>query len=62
MNLHKIRAKMVEHGHTQKVLQELLKLSPFGFRLKLSGKTEFKASEIKKIADFYNISVEYFFT
>ncbi|MFN1775290.1 helix-turn-helix domain-containing protein [Clostridioides difficile] len=42
-------------------MADILGLSSYGFRLKLKGKNEFKASEIKKISKLYNVSADYFF-
>ncbi|WP_330572751.1 helix-turn-helix domain-containing protein, partial [Clostridioides difficile] len=53
---------MKENRHTQKNVADILGLSSYGFRLKLKGKNEFKASEIKKISKLYNVSADYFFS
>ena len=62
MNVNKLKGLMAECGHNQKDVSEYLGISTYGFRLKMNGTHEFKASEIKKLADFYNVSVDYFFS
>ncbi len=56
-----IKALMAEQGHTQKDLRELLKLSDYGLRLKLKGRTQFKPTELKLIAELYGVTIDYFF-
>lgn len=53
---------MAENKHTQKFIADKLGLSLYGLRLKLSNKNEFKANELKKIADIYGVSIDYFFS
>ncbi|HBF7176542.1 helix-turn-helix domain-containing protein [Clostridioides difficile] len=61
MYLNRLEGLMKENRHTQKNVADILGLSSYGFRLKLKGKNEFKASEIKKISKLYNVSADYFF-
>lgn len=62
MYLNRLEGLMKENRHTQKNVADILGLSSYGFRLKLKGKNEFKASEIKKISKLYNVSADYFFS
>lgn len=61
MNVNKLKGLMGEHGHRQKDICLLLDISPQGLRLKMNGVHEFKASEVKSLADFYDVPVDYFF-
>ena len=61
MNVNKLRGLMGEYGHKQKDICEVLGLTPQGLRLKMNGTHEFKASEIKSLADFYKVPTDYFF-
>lgn len=62
MNGNKIRGLMAEHRHTQEFVSECLEITPFTFRQKLSGITEFKASELLKLSKMYNVPIDYFFS
>lgn len=62
MYLNRLEGLMKENRHTKKNVADILGLSSYGFRLKLKGKNEFKASEIKKISKLYNVSADYFFS
>ena len=62
MYVNRLLGLMREHGHTQNFIAEKLGISPYGLRLKLKGSSQFKANEIKILADLYNISVDYFFS
>lgn len=62
MYINRLKGLMKENQHTQKFVADLLGLSLFGFRLKLNGKNEFKANEIKKLAELYEVSTDYFFS
>ncbi len=62
MNTNKIKGLMAEYGHTQTFVAKYLNLSYNGFSKKLNNQNEFKASEIKKLADLYNVKVDYFFS
>ena len=62
MYTNRLKGLMSENGHTQLFLANYLNLSCYGFAKKLNGQNEFKASEIKKKADLYDVSVDYFFS
>lgn len=62
MYTNRLKGLMSENGHTQAFLADYLNISCYGFAKKLNGQNEFKASEIKKIADLYNVSMDYFFS
>lgn len=61
MNVDKLRGLMGEHGQKQKDICGVLGLTPQGLRLKMNGTHEFKASEVKLLADFYHVPTDYFF-
>ena len=61
MKTNKVKGLMAENGHTQAVIAEMLGITTYALRLKLQGKYEFKASELKKLSDYYNVPVDYFF-
>lgn len=62
MNGNKVRGLMAENRHTQDYVSGELKISAVAFRRKLSGETEFKASELQKLAQMYGVPVDYFFS
>ena len=61
MNIGKLKGLMGEFDHKQIDICNLLNITPQGLRLKLKGQHEFKASEIKALADFYGVPTDYFF-
>ncbi len=62
MNTDKLKGLMAEAGQNQKDISDYLGISLYGFRLKLNGTHEFKASEIKALADLYGVPTDYFFS
>lgn len=62
MNIAKLLGLMGEHKHTQADIANHLNIASSTLTLKLSGKTEFKASEIDKLCKLYNVTADYFFT
>lgn len=62
MNRNKLKGIIRECGYTQADIAKILGLSVYGFRQKLNGAHEFKASEVKKLADFFGVTVDYFFS
>ncbi|HIR53069.1 MAG TPA: helix-turn-helix transcriptional regulator [Candidatus Onthovicinus excrementipullorum] len=54
-----IRAEMGRSGCTVEKLAEILGLSPGSVSMKLNGKREFTLSEIERIADFFDCSLDY---
>jgi transcriptional regulator with XRE-family HTH domain len=61
MNVNKLKGLMAENDITQQEIAKLLNISPTGLNKKLTGKSEFKASEIKILADFFKVSTDIFF-
>ena len=62
MNTDKLKGLMAEVGQNQKDISDYWGSSLSGFRLKLKGTNEFKASEIKALADLYGVPTDYFFS
>lgn len=52
---------MKKNNHTQQDLAKLLNLSRQSLNLKLNKKIDFKSNEIAKLAEIYNVDVNYFF-
>ena len=63
MNYNKLRGKIIEKGYTIKSFSQELEIPLSTMSDKLNGKTEFKASEMFKIAKALEIDdiKEYFF-
>lgn len=61
VNIKKIKGLMGENDHTRKFIAEYLEISTTALQKKLKGNVEFKASEIKKIADLYDKPVDDFY-
>ncbi len=61
MYVNRLKGLMKENQHTQKFVADLLGLSLFGFRLKLNGKNEFKANEIKSCLNYMEYQQTIFF-
>ena len=57
-NTAKLKAKIAELGLLQEAVAMQLGMTSATFNYKLNNKTEFKASEIKKLADQYKIEPE----
>lgn len=51
----KLKCAINESGIKMYKLASELNLSPYGFALKVSGKNDFKASEIVKLCDILNL-------
>lgn len=62
MNGNKVRGLMAENRHTQEYVSKELEISPVSLRSKLSGETEFKASELQKLSKMYGVPIDYFFS
>ena len=50
-----LRQKIQDSGLKMKYIAEQLNLSPWGFSLKVSGKSGFYAEQINKLCDILNI-------
>lgn len=57
-NTAKLKAKIIEAGLVQDVVAAQLGMTSATFNYKLNNKTEFKASEIKKLAMILKLTVE----
>lgn len=57
-NTAKLKAKIVEKGMVQEELAKALGVTNATFNYKVNNKTEFKASEIKKLSKFLSLTVE----
>jgi transcriptional regulator with XRE-family HTH domain len=47
---------------TQEAISKVIGIVPQQYRKKISGKVDFKASEICKLADFFKVDPSIFFT
>ena len=56
MNSNEIKAHMRRHGDTNAALAEALDMSPSTLSLKICGKSDFTAGEIKQIAKRYELT------
>lgn len=54
----KLRAAILERGFTQEQLAEQLGMTIATFNYKVNNKREFKASEIKKLAEFLCLTTD----
>lgn len=54
----KLRGIMAENGYTAKTTAEQIGISRKSFGLKLNGKREFKQSELIKIANLFNKTID----
>ena len=57
MNCPELRASIARAGVTNRKLAEVLGLSEQAFYNKIQGETEFKGSEIKRLATVLNLSM-----
>lgn len=55
-NEKKLKAKIVESGFNQEQIAEMLGLTIATFNYKVNGKSEFKASEIKKLCEILSLT------
>jgi transcriptional regulator with XRE-family HTH domain len=62
MNLNKIKGLMAEHGERQEDIAKLLNINISTVNFKLQGKSEFKVSELKTLADHYKVDINIFLT
>lgn len=62
IDLNAVRAEMARKNITIKELAKKMKLSTNSLSRKLNSKTEFKVSEVSKIAKLLNVEVTIFFT
>jgi len=56
MNSNELKAAMARHNDTQEKLAEFLGLQTSGVSARISGKIDFRRSEINKIRERYNLS------
>lgn len=55
-NEKKLKAKIVESGFNQEQIAEMLEMTNATFNYKVNGKSEFKASEIKKLCEILSLT------
>lgn len=58
VDIKRIKALMGANDHTHRFLAKVLNVTPATISKKLKGKIEFKATEIKTIADLYQVSID----
>lgn len=58
VDIKRIKALMGANDHTKRFLAKYLKVSETTISKKVSGKVEFKASELKSVADLYGITLD----
>jgi len=56
MNSQKLKAKMVEHRISQRVLAKMLDINLVTLNHKINGSAKFNIDEIRKIIDILNLS------
>ncbi len=61
-NTAKLKAKIVEKGLLQEAVAMQLGITSGTFNYKLNNKTEFKASEIKKLSNILKLTIEEFYS
>lgn len=61
INRNKLRGLMATKGIRQSELAKELDLSYNSFNMKLNGKNLFTEVEIKKIADYFNVDINFLF-
>ncbi|TDX49137.1 helix-turn-helix transcriptional regulator [Orenia marismortui] len=57
----KLKILIIESDSTQEEVADYLGLAETTFNRKLNGKSEFKLSEAKKLADLFNLTIEELF-
>lgn len=57
-NTLKLKAVILERGFTQEQIAALLGMTIATFNYKVNNKSEFKASEIKKLSEILNLTAE----
>ena len=58
MQSNEMKAVIAKNNDTQVKLAEILGLQVSGLNARINGQIDFRASEIKKIAQRYNLSLE----
>jgi transcriptional regulator with XRE-family HTH domain len=61
-NPNKVKGLIAEKGITQEILASVLGISDTALNYKLLRKSQFKDTEIAKMADYFNVDVSYFFS
>ena len=62
MNVNKLKGLMAEHGERQEDIAKLLNIHITTVNFKLQGKSEFKLSELKTLAEHYKVDINIFLT
>jgi transcriptional regulator with XRE-family HTH domain len=60
MNINKLKALMVEFECSRKTISELLGINESTLKNKLLGKSDFKFTEVQKIADYFKVDINIF--
>ena len=61
VNRNKLRGMMAEKNKKQIDVANALGISVNAFNMKLNGKTKFNESEVKGIADYLNVQIDFLF-
>lgn len=61
LNRNKLRGLMAERNIKQVELAKAIGISINAFNMKLNGKTVFNEHEIKRIADYFKVSIDFLF-
>lgn len=60
MNINKLKGLMAEYGCSRKDIADLLGINESTFKNKLSGKSDFKFSEVQMLANHFKVDINIF--
>ena len=60
MNINKLKGLMVENECSRKSIANLLGINESTLKNKLLGKSDFKFTEVQKLADFFKVDINIF--
>lgn len=60
MNTRKLKALMVEFNYSRKQIADLLGINESTLKNKLSGKSDFKFTEVQVLANHFNVDINIF--
>lgn len=60
MNINKLKGLMVEHECNRKKIADLLGINESTLKNKLLGKSDFKFTEVQKLADYFKVDINIF--
>ena len=60
MNINKLKGLMAEHGDRQEDIAKLLDINITTVKNNLSGKSDFKFSEVQVLAKHFNVDINIF--